>query len=167
MKTALLRLGACALLTIAGAQAAECRATKSVIDSTADQATNTAMGGHVSIHIAGQKTEAGKSQYANWAQFQALFQQWQANGDGKSPKPKTCGGSGGSQNDCIAIDRLGGWKGTKATVCKKVDADGNCTQSQNITVKAVAFGYYNNSVETKGKWIMNTSYPSANADCSQ
>ncbi|MFC4158767.1 hypothetical protein [Chitinimonas lacunae] len=169
MRTFSIRLTAGALLAVVGlgVQAAECRETKAVIDSTASLAANTAAGGHVSIHIAGQKTEVGKSQYANWAQFQALFQNWQANHDGKTPKPKSCGGSGGSQTDCIAIARLGGWQGTKARVCTKVDSSGNCTESRNITVAAVAFGYYNNSVETKGKWIMNTSYPSENADCSQ
>ncbi|QNM98719.1 hypothetical protein [Chitinimonas koreensis] len=148
-------------------QAAECRATKAVVASTTSMDANKSAGGHVDIHITGQPTQVGKSRYTNWTQFQNLFTQWQGNDDGKSPAPKTCGGAGGSQTDCIAISRLGGWKGGAATVCTAVDGSGNCTASRNITVKAVAFGYYNNSKETKGLWIMNTSYPSENADCSQ
>ncbi|MQP65661.1 hypothetical protein GE253_09945 [Niveispirillum sp. SYP-B3756] len=159
------------LCITSGAQAKDCRITDSVTASVKSLADNKNMGGHVSIHIVGQPTEVGKSRFATWKQFTDLFSKWKTVNDGKKPAPADCGGAGGSKSECVPIDRLGGWQGTKASICTAVDANGACTASQNITVLAVNFGYYNSSQKVKdggtaGKWIMNTAYPSANADCS-
>jgi len=71
-------------------------------------------------------------------------------------------GKGGSQNDCVDAKLVGV---TSATVCQTVDKSGNCTKEQKITPKKVGF-WYANSKGTAGKWIVNTAYPSVNANCS-
>jgi len=162
MKTITLMLLCTALAGSTTAWAADCRDTKTVDDSAASLQANADAGGHVSIHVKGQKTEAGKSQFASAQDFVNSFNTWRAQTKNPKPAPKTCGGKGGSQNDCVDAKLVGI---TSATVCKKVDKSGACTEEQKITPKKVGF-WYANSKGTAGKWIVNTAYPSVNANCS-
>jgi hypothetical protein len=148
------------LLAASGAQAAECRATTSVDASAASVAANTKDKGHVSIHVAGYPTEAGKSMFQSEADFTASFKKWKNHTGAKGPKPKVCGGSG-SQMDCVAADLVGI---VTASTCDAVGADGRCTAMTPFIPEKVAFRYLN-SKDTGSKWILNTAYPSKNSDC--
>jgi len=160
LKTVLLS-AATLLLAASGAQAAECRATSSVDSSAASVAANTKAGGHVSIHVAGNPTEAGKSMFQSEADFKSSFKKWKDHTGAKGPKPKTCGGSGGSQMDCVPADLVGI---ATASTCDAVGGNGQCTAMTPFIPARVAFRYLN-AKETGGKWILNTAYPSKNDDC--
>ena len=72
-----------------------------------------------------------------------------------------CGGRGGGLKDCIPATELGI---TKAYVCKSIKANGLCCSKTAQTVKKglmVGFWY----AKSGGKWILNTAYPSTNAQC--
>lgn len=142
-----------------GAWAAQCRATASVTNSAASVEANTLADGHVSIHIRGNPTEAGKSQFNSAANFTAAWANWAAYSGPKGPDPKICGGSGGTMMDCVGADVAGI---NAAYVCDTVNDAGNCTSGHNIVPVKVAFRYSKNR---KGVWILNTAYPSVNDNC--
>jgi hypothetical protein len=147
------------IVAAGSAHAAECRATKGVLDSAASLSANTAAGGHVSIHVVGQKTESGKSEFLSEADFRKAFTAWQSYTPPPSLVPKTCGGGSTGLMDCVPATGLAI---TKGSVCNTVDAAGTCTSTKSITPAKVAFRYAKNG---KGIWILNTSYPSVNSDC--
>ncbi|ELX09335.1 hypothetical protein Jab_2c14010 [Janthinobacterium sp. HH01] len=146
----------------AGAHAGECRLSSSVDKSADSVAENTEAGGHVSTHIVGDKTEAGKTQFDTAASFTSAFATWKSatTGKGGVPAPKTCGGAAKTQQDCVPAKAV---KVKSATKCLAVDKSGMCTNSESITPGWVSFRYAHNK---KGVWILNTAYPSANAKCS-
>lgn len=146
--------------------AAECRVTENVKASVKSMADNTAMEGHVSIHIRGQPTQAGKSQFDSWDQFKAAFTTWQSYPGPKGPKPAVCG-TRAAESDCVPESTIypNGWPGARPSTCKQVNAAGACTQSTPFPAGEpiyLSFRYANN----KGKWILNTAYPSLNSNCS-
>lgn len=139
-------------------QAAECRQTTTVVNSAKSMQINTAVGGHVSIHVVGFPTEAGKSRFNSEQDFLSTFTKWRAGNGIPSPTPKTCGGGSGGQMDCVRADKLGI---TSASVCDQVDNQGNCTAQHEIEPVKIAFRY----AKSQGLWILNTSYPSMNDNC--
>ena len=143
------------------AQAADCRATVSVVNSAASVQANTTALGHVALHVTGNPTEAGKSRFTSAANFTSAFTAWK-NG-GTTPSPKVCGGSNSTVMDCVTASRVGI---TTANVCDTVDAQGNCTAQRTITPVKVAFRYAKSQPGSGGVWILNTAYPSANDNCS-
>ena len=149
------------------AGAKDCRISEFVDASAKSLAANTQAGGHVSIHVKGQKTQDGKSQFASEKEFVDAFAKWKAGVTKPSPVPKPCGGKAGSQNDCVPAEKLGI---TDATVCEKADAQGKCTKEKSIKPKGVGFWYKNSPGTLKkggtaGIWILNTAYPSEKANC--
>lgn len=141
-----------------GAWAAQCRVTPAVTNSAAGVAANTEAGGHVSIHIKGNPTETGKSQFNTAVNFTTAWTTWAVYPGPQGPDPKICGGGGGSMMDCVGADVAGI---NAAYVCDTVNAAGNCTSGHDIAPIKVAFRYSKNG----GLWILNTAYPSVNADC--
>src|SRR5688500_1837305 len=95
LRSLTLALTVSTLVGTTSAFAAECRATKSVKDSAASVSANTAAGGHVSIHVKGNKTEAGKSQFQSEADYKSAWTAWVNYTGPKGPTPKVCGGGGG------------------------------------------------------------------------
>lgn len=149
------------LMTAQPAWSAQCRATPAVINSAASIPANTAAGGHVSIHIAGNPTQADKSQFNTVADFNTAWTAWRQYGGpftNGMPEPKNCGGGAGGLMDCVNAATLGI---AAATVCDAVDAAGACTQRHDIVPVKVAFRYS----KSNGLWILNTAYPSVNGDC--
>lgn len=140
------------------APAAECRKTANVVESAQSVAKNTEKGGHVSIHVKGQKTEAGKSQFHSESDFTSAFTKWK-NDTTNRPTPKNCGGSNAGVMDCVKASDVGI---SSAIVCNSVGSDQKCTSTTNITPEKVAFRY----AKSSGKWILNTAYPSKNDSCS-
>lgn len=138
--------------------AKDCRETPSVVESAQSLAKNTEKGGHVSIHVKGQKTEAGKSQFNSEADFTSAFTSWK-NDTTNSPTPKNCGGSNAGVMDCVTASKVGI---SSAIVCNAVGSDKKCTSTTNITPEKVAFRY----AKSNGKWILNTAYPTTNSSCS-
>lgn len=157
-----LTLVACILFGSTAAYAADCKKTSSVTQSAASLQANTSAGGHVSIHVEGQKTEAGKSQFLSEADFQAAWNAWAAYAGPKGPDPKTCGGGSSTIMDCVPANLVGMSGENKGYVCDAVDANGKCLKGHFITPVKVAFRYAKNS---KGSWILNTAYPSVNESC--
>jgi hypothetical protein len=148
-----------ALLVLAGhAQAAACKVTQSVVNSAASLQANATAGGHVSIHIQGQPTEAGKSQFTGWTAFNGAFTTWSNHTGPKGPTPKTCGGGSAGVMDCVDASLVNITAGIR---CDAVDRAGHCTQETPIAPVKVAFRY----AKSKGVWIINTSYPSENSSC--
>lgn len=145
------------LFASTSASAKNCRETSTVVESAESLAKNTAKGGHVSIHVKGKKTEAGKSQFDSEADFTNAFTLWK-NDLTKSPKPKNCGGSNEGLMDCVSASKV---DISSAVVCNSVDANENCTDTTKITPEKVAFRY----AKSAGKWILNTAYPSVNDKC--
>lgn len=144
--------------------AAECRETKSVLESAQSIQKNKDSGGHIAMHFVGHDTEAGKSQYNTFADFQTVWQAWQ-NYTRDRPKPKTCGSSTRDTMDCVKAEYVGL---NAAYVCDEVDSPkgkkvGPCKAGHEIVPQAVAFRYAKSSVNDK--WILNTTYPSVNLDC--
>jgi hypothetical protein len=149
---------AVALLATTGVEAAECRKTSSVDTSAGSVGANTDAGGHVSIHVKGQKTEATKSQFNSEAAFTSAWAAWAEYSGNKGPTPKTCGGGNSGMMDCVSASLL---NVTAGYVCDEVDGSGNCTRGHKITPSKVAFRY----AKSGGKWILNTAYPSVNDNC--
>lgn len=149
------------LLAASAAQAAQCRKTPNVENSAQSVAANTAAGGHVSIHVDGYPTEVGKSMFRNEADFTNAFTEWSNYSGHKGPDPKTCGGGGGSLMDCVPADIVGLDHGA---ICDAVGPNGVCTKQTNFKPVKVAFRYLNNA-DTKGKWILNSAYPSQHDSC--
>lgn len=145
-----------------GAHAGECRTSGSVDQSADSVDANTSAGGHVSIHITGSPTEAGKTQFDTATSFTSAFAAWKGATTGKKgvPDPKVCGAAARTRQDCVPAATV---NVTTATRCADVDAQGMCTNSESITPTRVSFRYAHNN---KGVWILNTAYPSTNADCS-
>lgn len=157
-----LALVACVLLGSTTSHAAECRKTSSVDKSATSLQANTDAGGHVSIHVMGQKTEAGKSQFLSEADFLSAWGAWSGYSGPKGPDPKTCGSSSSTIMDCVPADLVGMGGKNKGYVCDAVDSNGKCLKGHYITPVKVAFRYAKNS---KGVWILNTAYPSLNDSC--
>ncbi|PTU65688.1 hypothetical protein DB032_12440 [Chromobacterium sp. Panama] len=155
------------LLSAAPAQAADCRVTPDVNASVKSMADNTAMEGHVSIHIHGQPTQAGKSQFDSWDQFKAAFTTWQGYPGPKGPKPAICG-TRAAESDCVPEGTLypKGWPGALPSTCKEVNAAGVCTLSIPFPAGQPIFLSFRYAKNSKGKWILNTAYPSLNSNCS-
>jgi hypothetical protein len=146
----------------ATATAEECRIKDSIVKSAASLKANTTAGGHVSIHVKGQPTEAGKSQFDSEKVFVGAFKAWEKMAKPK-PEPKECQVKPPNVKDCVPASEL---KITTAWECTAVGKDGKCTKDglKKITPKTVGF-WYANTKESKGKWILNTAYPSVNEDC--
>lgn len=149
---------AVALLATTTAEAAECRKTDAVEKSAESLSKNTSAGGHVSIHVKGQTTEATKSQFNSEGDFTSAWSAWAAYSGNKGPTPKTCGGGTGTVMDCVPADRVNINAGY---VCDEVNGSGRCTRGHNIQPVKVAFRY----AKSGGKWILNTAYPSVNDNC--
>jgi len=145
------------LFASTSASAKDCRQTITVVESAESLAKNTAKGGHVSIHVKGQKTEARKSQFDSEADFTNAFTLWK-NDATRSPKPKNCGGKDEGLMDCVSASKVGI---SSAVVCNSVNANRYCTDTTKITPEKVAFRY----AKSSGKWILNTAYPSVNSNC--
>jgi hypothetical protein len=161
MNASCLAIAVATLFCTASAHAAECRVTSSVEASATSVQANTDAGGHVSIHVRGNKTEAGKSQFQSGANFTSAFQQWSAYSGPKGPTPKPCGGGDKGVMDCVPAS-LVGMGANSGYVCQEVDDKGKCTRGYNFTPTKVAFRYAKND---KGKWILNTAYPTTNNSC--
>lgn len=159
----------CVLFTASSvATAKECRQTKSVIES-ASLVENVKAGGHVWIHVLGLKhplakkphQEVGKTMFASEKDY---FLAWRSFFDPKfqtKAKLSNCGGSSGGQMDCIPAADLGI---TRAFVCTKLDdKTGLCSAAQAVTSKELMIGFWYAS--SKGKWILNTAYPSTHPQC--
>ncbi len=146
------------------AQAGDCRVTSKVVDSAASVTANTTAGGHVAMHVKGKPTEVGKSQFNTEADFTAAFKAWKTAKAGESGNPaaKVCGGSAATSMDCVPAKTVGI---TSAVVCTAVTA-GACTTTSAIVPIKVAFRYAKSGTGSNGVWILNTAYPSMNADCS-
>lgn len=153
-------------------QAATCAGISNVVTSTqSDQKNRNAggKGGHVGLHMkdassplppSGANSQLDKSAFKNWAAFKGAFDTWKAN----TTKPHAnCGTSGGPKDivDASLVNITEAWK------CTAAGANGICSNWQKIKPTKVCFIYYNNtgSSGTAGKWLMNTAYPSVNADC--
>lgn len=161
-----LSLAAVSLFAVPAAHAQagkpNCRASKFVLESAASLKANTEKGGHVSIHVKGQKTEATKSQFKDEASFQAAWTVWAEYSGAKGPTPSTCGGKDGGATDCVPASLLGIDSSKEGYTCDAVDGQGKCTAGRNFTPLKVAFRFAKNS---KGVWILNTAYPTLNATC--
>ena len=155
------------LANINFAEGAECRKTVSVQESIKTLNDNSKQGGHVWIHIWGaskpasatDSQEVGKSMFRSEAEFRSAWSKWVSDTN-PSTTPKKCGTSG-TVKDCVSASKLGI---TNAYKCTAVE-DSECTQYSRFKPVKIAFYYYN-SASTRGKWIMNTAYPSENSNCS-
>lgn len=163
----------CATLFACSVQAKTCTAVDNIVASTAsDTANRTAggIGGHVGLHMqnatmplppSGAQSQLGKSAFANWATFQGAFSRWAAATTGKHAD---CGTSGGAKDivDAASVGITAGW------ACTDVGEDGICSNWRKFKPLKVCFWYANSpgAKGTAGKWLLNTAYPSLNADCS-
>ncbi|WP_017912163.1 hypothetical protein [Xanthomonas sp. SHU 166] len=163
----------CATLFACSIQAKTCTAVDNIVASTASDTANRAAGGtggHVGLHMhnattplppSGAQSQLGKSAFANWATFQGAFSKWAA---AKTGKHVECGTSGGPKDivDAASVGITAGWK------CTAVGKNNICTEWTEFTPVKVCFWYANSSGAkgTAGKWLLNTAYPSLNADCS-
>ncbi|MCD4486083.1 hypothetical protein LQR31_16540 [Chromobacterium vaccinii] len=165
-----------ALLALSAApqiHAAACTANANVQTSAKSDADNRAAGGkggHVGLHMrnaalplppSGAQSQIDKSVFENWAAFKQSFDKWSKD----TTKPHVnCGASGGPKDivDASLVGVTQGWK------CTKAGGNGLCETWQKFTPVKVCFWYYNapGSGGTAGKWLLNTAYPSLNADCS-
>ena len=78
-------------------RAAECRSLASVVASAQSIKANTGDGGHVSIHIKDEPTEANKTQYDSEADFTKAFANWRGLSETRIATlklaPKSCSGN--------------------------------------------------------------------------
>ncbi|AJC45626.1 hypothetical protein [Xanthomonas sacchari] len=160
----------CATLLTCSAQAKTCTAVDNIVASTASDTANRdagGTGGHFGLHMqnattplppSGAQSQLGKSAFANWATFQGAFNNWAA---AKTGKHAECGTSGGKRDiaDAATVGVTSGWK------CTAVGKNNICTEWTEFTPVKVCF-WYANTRTTNGKWLLNTAYPSLNADCS-
>ncbi|WP_017910827.1 hypothetical protein [Xanthomonas sp. SHU 199] len=163
----------CATLFACSIQAKTCTAVDNIVASTASDTANRdagGTGGHVGLHMqnattplppSGAQSQLGKSAFANWATFQGAFNNWAA---AKTGKHVDCGTGGGAKDivDAASVGITAGW------ACTSADGDGICTNWRKFTPVKVCFWYANSpgAKGTAGKWLLNTAYPSLNADCS-
>ncbi|MET0403500.1 MAG: hypothetical protein ABW123_13900 [Cystobacter sp.] len=154
--------------------ATECRENKNVTASVKSEKDNRDAGGHVGLHLkdataplpkSGDKSQQGKTAFKDWKTFSEAFGKW--NKGGIKPTDVTVGprecGTSGSQKDCIKASALGI---TEAWTCTEADKKtGICTTWKPVEGTLYVGFWYANSKGTGGKWIMNTAYPSTNAEC--
>lgn len=144
------------------AAAQECRTKDTIVKSAASLSANTTAGGHVSIHVKGQKTEVGKSMFDSEKAFVDAFKAWEKTANPK-PAPNKCQVKPPNVKDCVPAAEI---KITTAWECTAVGKDGKCTKEGLKAIKPKTVGFwYANTKDSKGKWILNTAYPSINDDC--
>ncbi|UYK75939.1 hypothetical protein NG825_15855 [Xanthomonas sacchari] len=163
----------CATLVACSAQAlTPCADKDNIIANAASDTANRAaggQGGHVGLHMrdarsplpkSGDQSQLGKSAFANWATFKGAFDTWR----GAAGTHAECGTSGGKRDiaDAATVGVTSGW------TCTAVGKNNICTEWTEFTPVKVCFWYANSSGAkgTAGKWLLNTAYPSLNADCS-
>lgn len=156
------------------AHAAVCTDNANVQTSSQSDAKNRAAGGkggHVGLHMknatlplppSGATSQIDKSAFENWAAFKQAFDKWRQD----TTKPHVNCGTSGGPKDIVDASLLGVTRGWKCT--KTGSANNLCETWEEFTPAKVCFWYYNapGSGGTAGKWLLNTAYPSLNADCS-
>lgn len=172
---------ALAFLSVAPAQAeTECRSVDTVTNSVAGWKENLDMTGHIHMHIKQRRTERGKTQFASEDALKAAFKAWQGVylDPKKTFRAKTCHLKDGGL-DCVLASDVGVTEGFRCTSLKQPEeklnsqqraalekAEGKgeyCATWDHITPTTVAFNYIRST--DKKKWILNTAYPSEDANC--
>lgn len=138
------------------AEAKECRATKTVIDSTVDEPANKSAGGHVSQHVVGYEALKDKTQFMDWPTFTKAFALWQAV---KTTAAASCSEKdSGTRVDCVDAGTVGV---TTAQKCRATDSKNGCAKSPPPTsfVPAKVVFRYENDNNSKNVWAMRTAFP--------
>jgi hypothetical protein len=137
-------------------RAAECRSLASVAASAQSIAANKTSGGHVSIHIKGEATQADKTQYDSEADFRRAFANWRGLSETRIATlkltPKSCSGSG-DLIDMVPARAVGIHE---IWFCQGVERGTNrCNEGQGHIADNVCFTYH---LASRG-WALWTSYP--------
>ena len=163
----LLAVSFIALVTIGPSSAAQCRKLDKVQDSMKSLDRNVELGGHVWIHVYGEKNrpstekpEVDKTMFRNVGE---LYQAWNAWKDSPDTKGAKCGSTAKGDRECVSVGKLGGV--TQLYKCTKVENNVCTAHSEARDVAAARFDYAFKKVGTKSQWILNTAYPSEYSDC--
>lgn len=164
MSTALCSLIFTSLVAVPAGMSAdkECRAKQFVINSAQSLQANRDANGHVERHIPNNPTKKNETMFADWDAAHQAFTTWSGM-QKAAPAPKKCGANTKGKRDCVNAADLGV---TQATTCLAV-SKGKCTsQSAPFVPAKVAFRYaFKKNKEGKANWMLNTAYPTANANC--
>ena len=139
------------LATIVPARAEDCRTIESVQNS-AVPGNNTEAGGHLTGHIKGATPPSGwdysdKSLFTSEAEFIGAWRNFIKN----TTIPKlNC--SGTAQHQSVAVQTLLSKPSIGAVSCRNA----TCSESNKTQFSRIFFGY----ILVKGKWILNTAFPS-------
>ena len=156
--------------TISSTSAAQCRHMQKVQDSMKSLNVNVQLGGHVWIHVFGEKErkskekpEVGKSMWRNDGERK---QAWDAWVDNKEEKTKAnCAKTSDTYRECVAVGKLGGV--TEFQKCTEVENNVCTEHGPDLDIAAARFDYAFKKVGSKSQWILNTAYPSEYSDCHQ
>ena len=152
------------LLSAVSTSGTECRKSKTVVPSAQSVHDNTAAGGHIWQHVLGltsrpkkapkTETQDEKSLFASEDDFKNAWKKFQTK-DFKNLKLQQCkGGKKSTISDCVQASSIGV---TQAYRCTAIDKDTKlCTKHKKEKASFVEFWYK----QHKGKWILNTAYPS-------
>jgi hypothetical protein len=130
-----------------------CNTLPTVIAS-ANTATNTGMGGHLTQHVYGLlpppgTSQLGKTLFSGKGKFDAAWRQYRY-----VPAPCNCGGGGQAQQVVTLAQLHMGFM--DAFSCTAADpVTGACTAYNAYMAQAVFFGF----LLVNGIWILNTAFP--------
>lgn len=153
--------------TISSTSAALCRHLQKVQDSMESLDKNVQLGGHVWIHVYGEEERSSKEKPENgksmWRDVGELYQAWNAWVANQEKTDANCGNTAKGYRECVAVRKLGGV--TRLQKCTAV-ANNVCTaHGPDLDIAAARFDYAFKKVGSKSQWVLNTAYPSENADC--
>ena len=165
-----------AVLTIGPTSGAQCRKMDPVRDSMSSLDRNSALGGHVWIHVYGEKDRPSdkkpaidKSMFAKAQDLGKLWDLWKEMGGKTNAK---CSLTKNSYHDCVPIEKLASAGVTHFKKCKTV-AGNECKELyKQQRIVAVRFDYVfkkpggkKAKAKSKGQWIVNTAFPADNKQC--
>jgi len=159
----------------------ECRGLAEVTKSAAGWKENLKLGGHIHKHIRNQRTETGKTQFADETTLVKAFATWQGIklDPNKSFKAKTCMVAGGGL-DCLPLTTNQDFGVTVGYKCLKLKQNEEkiTKQQKELLVKTEGEGDYCaedkwfkpthvgfNYAKVNKVWILNTAYPSEDENC--
>ena len=156
-----------ALFAISPTSGAQCRHLAAVQDSMQSLDRNVALGGHVWIHVYGEKDrdspekpQVGKSMWRTVGELNEAWNAWKASTDKTSA---TCGSTAKGYRECVPVGKLGGVE--QLYVCTKVENDVCTAHSPDGDIAAARFDYSFKKVKGKSQWILTTAWPSEHPDC--
>ena len=167
-----------AVLTIGPTSGAQCREMKPVRESMSGLDKNSALGGHVWIHVFGEKDRPSdkkptkdRSMFAKAQDLGELWDAWKKMGGTTKAK---CSMTTASYHDCVPIEKLASAGVTHFYKCETVAGNVCKKLYKKQLIVAVRFDYVfkkpggkkaKSKSKSNGQWIVNTAYPTDNNKC--